>query len=176
MRDLVELLFAYRFLGREFLTWLWFRSEDAEEGRIAIKGRDAVTLTVGDKMVLETGDGEHRETLMLQGTRSEHREARLGLLQGKLPEEMHLKLAQGEDEWQLSLKATTLEIKGLKRKNNPGPQEDEDDREAFFFDQMYQMEAVSSIIDGLFREFLEIRLSPAWDQEEMPRLHDWLEA
>ena len=41
---------------------------------------------------------------------------------------------------------------------------------------MYQVEAVSEIIDGLFREFLQVRLSPAWDQEELPRWQEWLEA
>ncbi len=176
MRDLVELLYAYRFLGREFLTWLWFKSEAKTDGLIIIQEQEPVTITVGDKMVLETGDGEYRETLVLQGSHSEHREARLGLLQGKLPEEMHLKLSRGQDEWQLTLKAATLEMKGLKRQSAPPPQEDDEDQEAFFFDQMYQVEAVSEIIDGLFREFLSKRLSPAWDQEEMPRLQDWLEA
>jgi hypothetical protein len=176
MRDLVELLYAYRFLGREFLTWLWFKSEAELDGLIKVKNQDPVVVAVGDKMVLETGDGEYRETLVLQGSHSEHREARLGLMQGKLPEEMHLRLIRSQDEWQLNLKATTLEIKGLKSKSTAGPQEDDEDQEAFFFDQIYQMEAVSEIIDGLFREFLQVRLSPAWEQEEMPRLHDWLEA
>ncbi len=176
MRDLVELLYAYRFLGREFLTWLWFKSEAELDGLIKVREQEPVIVAVGDKMVLETGDGEYRETLVLQGSHSEHREARLGLMQGKLPEEMHLKLIRGQDEWQLTLKAATLEIKGLKSKSASGPQEDEDDQEAFFFDQMYQVEAVSEIIDGLFREFLQVRLSPAWDQEEMPRVQDWLEA
>jgi hypothetical protein len=176
MRDLVELLYAYRFLGREFLTWLWFKSEAELDGLIKVKNQDAVILAVGDKMLLETGDGEYRETLVLQGSHSEHREARLGLMQGKLPEEMHLKLIRGQDEWQLTLKAATLEIKGLKSKSASGPQEDDEDQEAFFFDQMYQVEAVSEIVDGLFREFLQVRLSPAWDQEEMPRVQDWLVA
>ncbi len=176
MRDLVELLYAYRFLGREFLAWLWFKSEVESDGLIKVKDQEPVIMAVGDKMVLETGDGEYRETLVLQGSHSEHQEARLGLMQGKLPEEMHLRLLRNQDEWQLNLKATTLEIKGLKSKSAAGPQEDDEDQEAFFFDQMYQVEAVSEIIDGLFREFLQVRLSPAWDQEEMPRWQDWLEA
>jgi hypothetical protein len=176
MRDLVELLYAYRFLGREFLTWLWFKSEAELDGLIKVREQEPVIVAVGDKMTLETGDGEYRETLVLQGSHSEHREARLGLMQGKLPEEMHLKLIRGQDEWQLTLKAATLEIKGLKSKSAAGPQEDDEDQEAFFFDQMYQVEAISAIIDGLFREFLQVRLSPAWEQEEMPRVQDWLEA
>ncbi len=176
MRDLVELLFAYRFLGREFLAWLWFKSESDDHGLLPVPDQEPVSLTLGDKMVLETGDGEYRETLVLQGSRSEHREARLGLLQGKLPEEMQLKLQRGEDEWQFTLKAATLEVKGLKNKNAPGPQEGDDEQEGYFFDQMYQVEAVSAILDGLFRSFLQVRLSPAWDQEEMPALLDWLEA
>jgi hypothetical protein len=176
MRDLVELLYAYRFLGREFLAWLWFKSEVELDGLIKVQGQEPVIVVVGDKMVLETGDGEYRETLVLQGSRSEHREARLGLMEGKLPEEMHLRLIRNQDEWQLNLKAGTLEMKSLKSKSAAGPQEDDEDQEAFFFDQMYQVEAVSEIIDGLFREFLQVRLSPAWDQEEMPRWQEWLEA
>ena len=176
MRDLVELIYAYRFLGREFLAWLWFKSEVEIDGLIKIKDQEPVVIGVGDKMVLETGDGEYRETLVLQGSHSEHREARLGLLQGKLPEEMHLRLMQGPEEWQLNLKAATLEIKGLKSKNAAGSQADDEDQEAFFFDQMYQVEAVSAIIDGLFREFLQLRLSPGWEQEERLRVQDWLEA
>ncbi len=176
MRDLVELLFAYRFLGREFLAWLWFQSETSGDELISVPEQEPVNLMVGDKMVLETGDGEYRETLVLQGSHSEHREARLGLVQGKLPEEMQLRLQRGQDEWQFTLKAATLEIKGLKNKNAPGPQEGDDDQEGYFFDQMYQVEAVSAILDGLFRSFLQIRLSPAWEEEEMPRLLDWLEA
>lgn len=176
MRDLVELLFAYRFLGREFLTWLWCKSETQTDGLVALPDQEPVLLAVGDKMILETGDGEYRETLALQGSHSEHREARLGLLQGKLPEEMQLKMQWGQDEWQFTLKAATLEVKGLKNKNAAGPQEGDDDQEGYFFEQMYQVESVSAILDGLFRAFLQIRLSPAWEQEEMPQLRDWLEA
>ena len=121
MRDLVELLYAYRFLGREFLAWLWFKSEVESDGLIKVKDQEPVVVAVGDKMVLETGDGEYRETLVLQGSRSEHQEARLGLMQGKLPEEMHLRLLRNQDEWQLNLKATTLEIKGLKSKERGRP-------------------------------------------------------
>lgn len=176
MRDIVELLYAYRFLGREFLAWLWFKSEVEPDGLIRLPGQEPVTVAVGDKMVLETGDGEYRETLVLQGSRSEHQEARLGLMQGKLPEEMHLRLSRGQDDWQLTLKAMTLEIKGLKSRAAAGAQAGDEDQEAWFFDQMYQVEAVSEIIDGLYREFLQVRLSPAWDQEELPRWQEWLEA
>lgn len=173
MRDLVELLYAYRFLGREFLVWLWFKSETVPEGLISLPGQEPVMVTVGERMVLETGDGNYRETLVLQGSRSDLQEARLGLRQGKLPEEIHLKLARGREEWHLNLKAMTLEVKGLRRQSG-AVLPDGDDPEAHFFDQMYQVEAVSDLLDGLFRLFLDRRLSPAWEQEELPRLRDWL--
>lgn len=173
MRDLVELLYAYRFLGREFLVWLWFKSETAAEGVIPLAGQEPVQVVIGDRLVLETGDGEYRETLVLQGSRSDLQEARLGLRQGKLPEEMQLQLSRGREEWFLTLKAMTFEVKGLKRRSTPPLQEGEDP-EAHFFDQMYQVEMVSDILDGLFRFFLERRLSPAWEEEELPRLRDWL--
>ena len=173
MRDLLELLYAYRFLGREFLIWLWFASETYPDGLIRLPDQDAVQVGVGNRLVLETGDGEYRETLVLLGHRSDLQEARLGLRQGKLPEEMQLKLARGREEWFFNLKATTLEVKGLRRQGGPAAQEG-DDPETQFFDQMYQVEAVSELIDGLFLLFLDRRLSPAWEQEDLPRLRDWL--
>lgn len=173
MRDLVELLYAYRFLGREFLIWLWYASETAPDGLISLPGQEGVQVEIGDRLVLETGDGQYRETLVLQGSRSDLPEARLGLRQGKLPEEVQLKVARGREEWFLNLKATTLEVKGLRRRSSP-PAPEGDEAEAQFFDQMYQVEAVSDLLDGLFRLFLDRRLSPAWEQEELPRLRDWL--
>ncbi len=128
---------------------------------------------MGERLILETGDGEYRETLVLQGSRSDLQEARLGLRQGKLPEEIQLKLVRGPEEWFLSLKAMTPEVKSLKRQGG-APLREGDDPEAHFFDQMYQVETVSDILDGLFQLFLSRRLSPAWEQEELPRLRDWL--
>lgn len=172
--NLVDCLWNYRFLGREFLTWLWFKSEENPNGLVPLPQQDPISIEVGERIRLEAGDGEYRESLAVQGSHSEHQEARLGLRQGKTPEELHLKLSRGGLEWRLTLKATTFEVKGL-RTNAALPPEDEDD-EARFFDRMAQVEEITDILDGLFANFLRLRLSPAWEGEEVPRLRAWLAA
>ncbi|MDD3581190.1 MAG: hypothetical protein PHW74_09235 [Desulfobacca sp.] len=172
--DVIERLWNYRFLGREFLTWLWFKSEDDPEGTINLPGQPPVSLEVGEKMRLEVGEGEYFQSLAVQGSHSDHQEARLGLRQGKTPEELHLKITREKLEWPLTLKATTFEVKGLKSNASPAPA-DEDD-EAHFFDQMAQIEEVTEILDRLFAEFLRLRLGPEWEAGELPRLKAWLAA
>ncbi|MBW1986327.1 MAG: hypothetical protein JRI50_03710 [Deltaproteobacteria bacterium] len=172
--DIVERLWNYRFLGREFLTWLWFKSEDDPDGTIQLPGQKPLSLEVGEKMRLEVGEGEYFQSLAVQGSHSNHQEARLGLRQGKTLEELHLKVTREDQEWPLTLKATTFEVKGLK--NNTSHSLADEDDEAHFFDQMAQVEEITDILDGLFAEFLRLRLSPEWEATELPRLKAWMAA
>jgi hypothetical protein len=171
--DLVDRLWNYRFLGREFLNWLWFKSEVSLDGVITLPQQEPITIAVGDKMMLESGDGEYRESLVTQGSHSDHQEARLGLKQGKTPEEVQLKISRDRMEWQLTLKATTFEVKALKS-NASVPSESEEDEEARFFDQMTQIEEVCDILDGLFAAFLQLRMKPDWQNQVLPQLREWI--
>ncbi|MFP3866552.1 MAG: hypothetical protein ACLFUU_00115 [Desulfobacteraceae bacterium] len=172
--DIVERLLNYRFLGREFLTWLWFKSEENPDGTVHLAGQKPLSLEVGEKLRLEVGEGEYYQSLAVQGSHSDHQEARLGLRQGKTLEELHLKVAREGLEWPLTLKATTFEVKGLKCTAGPSPGDQDD--EAHFFDQMAQIEEVTDILDSLFAEFLQLRLSPDWKTVELPRLKAWMTA
>jgi len=172
--DLVDLLWQYRFLGREFLLWLWYLSETAPEGLVDIPGVGPVALMVGDKIVLEAGEGEYRSSVAVVGSHSDYREARSGLWEGKLPAEMHLKLARDRLEWQFTLKAATLEVKGLKSSGYQ-PAAGEEDEEAAFFDQMGQIEEVCDLVDGLYARFIQIRTGPDWNEGELARLRQWVQ-
>ncbi len=172
--DLVDLLWQYRFLGREFLTWIWFRSETAPEGVLALPDQEAVHLEVGEKIILEAGEGEYRSSVAVQGSHTDYREARLGLWEGKLPAEIRLKLSRERLEWQFTLKAATLEVKGLKSSGYQ-PAGTEEDEEAAFFDQMGQIEEVCDILDGLYAHFIRLRTGPEWAAQELPKLKAWIQ-
>jgi recombination associated protein RdgC len=60
--DLVDIISEKKFLGQEFLTWLWYKSE--ERGGAILLPEEGDILVVFEKhMLLESGDGESLEYL-----------------------------------------------------------------------------------------------------------------
>ena len=79
--DLVDLISEKRFLGQEFLTWLWWKSEE-RGGSILLPERGDITVVFEKHMLLEYGEGESSEKLVCTGLQAELQEARTGLLMG----------------------------------------------------------------------------------------------
>ncbi len=57
-------------LGREFLTWLWFKSEE-RDGAVALDKKEEVELEFIRRIVLEGGEGSHAETVVCHGLNAE---------------------------------------------------------------------------------------------------------
>ena len=75
-------------LGQDFLTWLWYKSETSN-GLFRMSGGSAkagepFTLNMEQRVVVRGGEGDNKETASVSGSLSPLREARLGLLTGKL--------------------------------------------------------------------------------------------
>ena len=58
--DFLAVVQAKRFLGREFLTWLVHRIEDVD--RKLEFDHDVVELVLGDRVVLEGGTGDYKQS------------------------------------------------------------------------------------------------------------------
>ena len=69
-------------VGREFLTWLWFKSEE-RNGRVLIPGAGESEVFFIRRLVLESGDGEYAETVVCQGLHADLKEGKEALRQGK---------------------------------------------------------------------------------------------
>ena len=80
--DLVDLIVEKRFLGQEFLTWLWWKSEE-RGGSVAMPGEGDITVVFEKHMLLEYGEGESNEKCICSGLQTELQEARTGLKMGK---------------------------------------------------------------------------------------------
>jgi len=68
--DLVDLIVEKRFLGQEFLTWLWWKSEE-RGGSIDIPGSGDITVVFEKHMLLESGEGESTEKIVCTGLQAE---------------------------------------------------------------------------------------------------------
>jgi len=174
--DLVDLIVEKRFLGQEFLTWLWYKSEE-RGGTVFLPGTGDIQLVFEKHMLLEYGEGEAFEKIICQGLQAELNEARTGLRMGKKLEQARIHLVQGEYEWHMTLKASMLEFRSVKPPKTMAEAEEGETAEAVegrLLDRIGMLETATRTIDELFRVFLEIRTSPGTWQEELARIRKWI--
>jgi recombination associated protein RdgC len=160
------------FWGREFLTWLWFKSEE-RNGIIAIPDKYEIELIFLQRLVLTSGDGEYSETVVCQGLHSDMKEAREALRQGKKITEARLRLTNDATKWEFTFKADYFQYQSLKLPTITDS-EDEPDREGQNMERIYLVETAIETMDRLFAAFFRLRHSPQWEREELPRMGKWL--
>jgi hypothetical protein len=173
--DLVDLIAEKRFLGQEFLTWLWYKS-DERGGTIELPNAGDIQVVFEKHMLLEYGEGEALEKAICQGLHTELREARTGLLTGKKLEQARIMLVLGEYEFHLTLKGSLFEFRSVKLPKTMAGVEEGDDPEAVegrLLDRAGLYETALHTVDELFRLFLKVRVSPEWP-EEMERVRTWI--
>jgi hypothetical protein len=173
--DLVDLIAEKRFLGQEFLTWLWYKS-DERGGTIYLPGVGDIQVIFEKHMLLEYGEGEALEKAICQGLHTELREARTGLLTGKKLEQARIMLVQGDYEYHLSLKGSLFEFRSIKLPKTMAGAEESDAPEAVearLLDRVGLYEAALRTVDELFRIFLKVRVGQDW-QGELAKIHTWI--
>ena len=48
---------------------------------------------------------------------------------------------------------------------------DDDER---FYERMYLLEELETMVTGLFGHFVKIRVSPQWNDETLPKIREWI--
>ena len=173
--DLVVLIAEKRFLGQEFLTWLWYKS-DERGGTVYLPNAGDVQVVFEKHMLLEHGEGDALEKAICQGMHTELREARTGLLTGKKLEQARLMLVRDDHEYHLSLKGSVFEFRSVKLPKTMAGSEEGDSPEAVegrLLDRIGLYETATRTVDELFRLFLERRVSSEWG-EELQKIQEWI--
>ncbi len=168
-QDRLELIEEKGFLGREFLTWLWYKSEQ-RGGLVEIPGSGDVAVSFERFIILDSGEGTARETVTCKGLSAELREAKTGLSLGKKVARAHLRLGRDDDQWLLTVDSKTLDISSLRIRRglskNPDQEDDDLALEARVIERAYMLFRACETLDLLLKSFLEIRLDPqAWNKE-----------
>lgn len=163
--DLAVLIEERRFVGREFLVFLWFESE-LFEGRFDVPGFGPCEIWLEGQITLT----QDKEQSRLKGAApSAGPEAHEALRQGKLPAQARLRVSRGGLEYGLVFKAETLALSAVKI---PRVLKDEEDDQ--FYERMYLIEDIEALFGTLYGEFLALRLSTAWDAKVAPILRGWV--
>jgi hypothetical protein len=174
MLDLAVAYSRYRFLGDEFLTWLWYiiDSEPVMLGRI---DPDCVSLEIGSRIVLENRTGKSVERITINGDDAGLEEGRVALQKGALVTEFSLVFKTAEQIWNFNIKGESLNFSNIK---TPGPHlpQSEEELELFLNEKTVFLEKIFNFIDNLYKSFLKIRVSAAWNTKQLPAVKKWIMA
>ncbi len=158
-------------LGQDFLTWLWFRSE---QGQPFFTHKEVpFDLSMEQRIVVRGGKGDAQETASVTGMLSSLREAKLGLLTGKKVVQALARIEKDGMAWQSLIKAEDFSIGSL-RSPSVERDPDSDDMDALFLEKAYLVDLYLDMLDDLYRQFLHVRLAPAqWSEEEVA-VGEWI--
>ena len=160
-------------IGREFLTWLWYKSEE-RGGRIKISDKEEVELHFLKRVVLEAGEGEYSQGVVCHGIHAELKEGKEAIRQGKKVKEAGIKLIHDKNEWEFMLKADAFHFQTLKLPVMDW-QDTPEDPSGSLLERIYLIENAVKTMDQLYESFLHIRTSAQWKEKETKRLAKWLE-
>ena len=174
--DLVDLIVEKRFLGQEFLTWLWWKSEE-RGGSVDLPGEGDITVVFEKHMLLESGEGESMEKIVCTGLQAELQEARTGLRMGKKLEQARIILGHRDYEYSFTLAAALMEFRNVRLPKTEATENDKSDNpeevEGMILERVYLFEELIKLVNGLFKMFLNVRLNEEW-REELQKIKSWV--
>jgi hypothetical protein len=180
-----------RFVGREFLLWLWFESE-LFDATLSTRAHGAFGLWLEKRLTLSAGK---QSTRIVGPTPGLGREAKEALLAGQLPESAGVRIAWRNDETGFVLKAEQLAIAGLRlstvldRENEEAPSTlrqrpeqkrgkskkpaPDDEAHEKFYERMQLTTELEELLEALYSDFRALRLSERWTRDVVPALRAW---
>jgi len=162
----------YKFVGYEFLTWMWHVIEhDPTQLNNIIQ--ENVNFTIGNRIMLQNAVHDAVETITIKGDDAGLEEGVLALKKGALVTEIHLRVTEEENEWQLTLKGESLNISNFKLPET-GQIEKRDDMEGAVLEKFFLYEKVIVWLDAIYFYFLKTRLSPEWNNSVVPQIKKWI--
>ncbi len=162
----------YKFLGFEFLTWLWFSMEKQPE-TLQKADPGLVSLGVGNRIVLENHRGQCGESVIIQGDQAGLEEATLALRKGAVVAEISLVYKSGGHEWRFGIKGESLHLSGLKPPQT-GPVENKEDMDGAILEKIFLYEKVVGLVRSLYGQFVRLRVSSRWEKEVIPQIRKWI--
>jgi hypothetical protein len=161
------LLRGRAYLGREFLTWLLWRSESGDV-LIEHEGEGVTVLFMG-RVVLRGVAGDVTE-LSAKGTLAPYSEqVKHSLDRGLLVAQARLRLTNGEKEYEVTLDSEFLDVRAAKLPALMSEEEDDQITERLFL-----TEQLAAMVDALVSDFLAVRAGRAWSKQVVPAMKEWM--
>ena len=146
-----------RFLGKEFLTWLWFQTE-ADDGPLRVSTGDEVTVLLDKTLRLKCDFGLTGVDVLTADNPTSLPEAKAALRIGKQPTRAGLILGTPQGEFRLTLDGQRLAVSGLVL-----PEDETAQDEPAILEQRFELVAdAAHLLDALFEMFVLRRTARSW--------------
>ena len=162
----------YKFIGYEFLTWLWFSIETAPDDLIR-NIPEFSALEIGNRIVLENRVNSASETITIKGDEADLKEGILSLAKGAMVTEIQLTCQAESQQWLFSIKGESLSLFNLKLPQT-GPLETGEEMDGIILEKTYLLEKLVHAIDALFKVFIHMRVGSNWHKTILPEIKQWI--
>lgn len=172
---MLDVAFAYnrfKFLGDEFLTWLWFIIAN-DPGYLKTLAPELSSLEIGNRIALENRSHQSLERITIKGDDANLEEGVLALRKGAVVIEMNLCFKSGDQEWRFTIKGESLNISSFKTPFT-GPVETAEDLEGAVIEKAYLYDQALKLVDNLFKNFIKLRISNHWQNKVVPQIKKWI--
>jgi hypothetical protein len=172
MLDIAVAYNRFKFLGDEFLTWLWFV---IEQNPAALRNADPdlSSFEIGNRIVLEKKHKEAFERITIKGEDAGLEEAKVALQNGALVAELNLIYRSGQQKWQFTLKGESLNLSSLKTPKISTPESPEE-VEGHVLEKIFLYDKILQFLEKLYKSFIKRRLSSRWQSQEIYLIKKWL--
>jgi hypothetical protein len=162
----------YKFLGHEFLTWLWYKIETDHES-LQKTDPELVSLAIGNRIVLENYRHNREETITIRGDGAGLEEGLIALKKGGKVTEINLIYCSAEYEWRFNLKGESLSLSSLKVPQT-GKVEKKEDLEGAVLERIFLVEKIVSLVYALYKQFILVRIADTWDKRTVHEINTWI--
>lgn len=167
--DMIERLEPTAFLGREFLTWLWFQS-DTQSGLVEpADGGSAVEVWFVDRLTLSGGGQGSSRVVVRSEEPGASWEARTALRAGKKVEQACLRIVREQREWGLIITGSTLAVSSVKLPAILTREEDDQTQERF-----HLLDQIDELVGALFVRFMKLRFDRSNWTAEVEAMRSWV--
>lgn len=173
MLDVAVAYNRYKFIGNEFLTWLWF-TIDTNQHFLKTVDETLTSLYLGNRIVLENSINDASEIITIKGDDAGLEEGLLSLRKGAVVIEMNLCYKTENQEWKFTIKGESLSFSGLKVPET-GPVETKDEIEGMVLEKAYLYEKALGLVQRVFNVFLKLRSTVEWNNKTVPAIKKWMQ-
>ena len=174
MLDIAVAYNRFKFLGDEFLTWLWFIIEQ-NPAVLRNADPDLTSFEIGNRIVLEKKHKKAFERITIKGEDAGLEEAKVALQHGALVAELNLIYRSGQQKWQFTLKGESLNLSNLKTPKIAAPESPEE-VEGRVLEKIFLYDKILQFLEKLYKTFLKLRTSNRWQSREIFLIKKWLHA
>jgi hypothetical protein len=171
--DMVTIMREKRFIGQEFLTWLWYKSDVLNY--MQVRNIGTLEMSVERRIVLEAGSGIERKAVSCVGSEIDLSEAWAALREGKKVSQARFMITLEGLTWHVTINDQG-ELRSVKMPKTFDSGEEELESDAGkLLERIALLSKLADIVDALFASFINVRSDDNEWAIEVAKMADWID-